>query len=194
MISFLDVFEKYWYVALIIVVTYILIIIVIEIKDINYFHFNFDKRKHEYKDSKSWSRLNYLFFKEFNYYRNAPLEDIIIRFHNQLKNLILLELKDNDETDKKILLQKFIDNLPENELKFFLHDPLRWLEIKLDQSKRFLLFSFLNKKSTSYKKLLPHVVYIEKILVAELHIDDNDEILNFESEFYDTITNIDTTN
>lgn len=187
MIAFLSVFEKYWYVSIVIVAFYLLIIVLIEIKDTKYLHFNIAVKKHEYKETKSRSRMNYLFLQDFNFYKNASIEALMLKVNNRFKKVIVLTLKDDTELDQLIRLQQFIDQLSDGELKLFLVKPETWLNRNLTHRRRFFLMYFFNKNRATTKNLLPLILRIERQLLDELKIDNIDSNLNFKSEVYNRI-------
>ena len=163
------VLEKYWYIAVLTLATYLFIILIIELKDLKYLHFNFRLKKHEYKETKSWTRLNQLFLREFKFYKDIPFSDLIAKVHQQFRQLIIISNQISDEGSENAKLQRFIENVSHEDVKIFLMDPFKWLNwISGTNGSRFLEKTF-KKKKKSLKKLLPYLIDLEKHFLLELH-------------------------
>lgn len=178
------VLEKYWYVTVLILTTYVFIILIIELKDLKYLHFNFRTKTHKYKETKSWTRLNQLFLREFKFYKERPFTDLITRVHMQFQQVIVHSTKINIEGNDKEKVQKFIEKVSNQELQIFLKDPYKWLNWVGERAGVKFIERAFKKNNKAFKKLLPFLINLEKHFLSELQLDSIGDQMDFESEFY----------
>lgn len=184
MTSVLSVFEQFWYVTIVLLVFYILIILIIEFKDMNYFNFNLGLKKHEYKGSSDWYRVNDVFLKEFKYYKSKSIEDIVKKIQKQFLELIVISFRNTNDLPENENLDKFIENISDKELQFFLKNPVNWVNKIIDPNHIYLLEQSLKKNKKTYKKFLPNLLRIEKSFLKEMNLESFETNMNFNSKIY----------
>lgn len=185
--SVFAVLEKYWYLVIVLLAFYILIILIIEIKDLNYFNFNLKLKKHEYKETNDWYRINDLFLQDFKYFKDKSIEDIVKKIHRQFSELISISFKVDTDLIEEDKLELFIINTSDKEIQLFLKDPLQWVNQIIDENHVYLLESSLKKNKKTYNKLFPNLVRLEKSFLKELNLESIETNMNFQSEIYKQI-------
>ena len=184
MASIIEVFSKNWPILISLLIIYLFIILIIEIKDQKLSSFTLRTTRHEYKETKNWYQINNLFLQEYKMNKNNPIENILMQIQRQFKKLILINLKEsrNNVTDNEML--EFIDNMVDEEVKFFLKDPILWLNKSTNSGTIYFVDKNLMRNKKLYKEVLPNLLRLEKSFFQEVKLNPFENRMLLESDLY----------
>jgi hypothetical protein len=129
--------------------------------------------------------MNYLYETKYTFYKKFSPEDIVLKVHSNFKQLLTSSINNiNNNFNPSEGFNDIINKISNQEIKTFLSSPLQWLNPILGSMDQYFLVKNFEKNKIGFKKLLPHLLRLEKLFLTEVDIDSINQGMNFDSHFY----------